>query len=250
MTSLNPDWLTAPKNPVLEENEIHVWLVGLERSAKERQRLFDILGDDETERARRFHFDRDRARFVVAHAALRLILSRYLRQRPDQLRFHSNDYGKPALGTNCDGGEDSLRFNLSHSEELALLAVGRARAVGVDIEYIRADVVREQVAECFFSRREVLMLRALPANLQPQAFFNCWTRKEAYIKARGEGLSLALEDFDVSLIPGERAELLSVRDNPQERGRWSLRELDVAQGYAAALAVEGHDWQLRCWREE
>ena len=250
MTSLNPDWLTAPKNPVLEEDEIHVWLVCLERSAKERQSLFDILGDDERERAGRFHFDRDRARFVVAHAALRLILAMHLRQRPDQLRFRSNDYGKPALETNCVGGEDLLRFNLSHSEELALVAVGLGRAVGVDIEYIRADVAREQVAERFFSPREVSMLRALPANLQPQAFFNCWTRKEAYIKARGEGLSLPLEDFEVSLVPGERAALLSVRDNPQESARWSLRELDACQGYAAALAVEGHDWHLRCWREE
>jgi 4'-phosphopantetheinyl transferase len=128
------------------------------------------------------------------------------------------------------------------------LAIGCGRDVGVDIEHIRADFAYEQIAERFFSRNEVAMLRALPLALQPGAFFDCWTRKEAYIKARGEGLSLALDGFDVSLVPEDQAALLSVRDHPEEAARWSVIGLAPGPGYAEALAVEGHDWRLRCWQ--
>jgi 4'-phosphopantetheinyl transferase len=249
MTSLDPLWLVAPQNPSLERDEVHVWLICLNQSAAEMQSLHSILAAEEMERARNFHFDHHRERYIVAHLALRLILGRYLGQRPERLRFRSNDYGKPALDME-EGSEsdESFHFNLSHSEEMALLAVGRGRDVGVDIECIRANFDHQQIAERFFSPREAATLCALPPNLQPEAFFNCWTRKEAYIKARGEGLSLALDGFDVSLIPGERAALLSVRDDPKETRRWSLRELPICPGYAAALAVEGHDWRLSCWR--
>ncbi|HEX8145170.1 MAG TPA: 4'-phosphopantetheinyl transferase superfamily protein [Pyrinomonadaceae bacterium] len=246
MSPLNPPWPPAPKNPRLEEDDVHVWLVGLKQAARDAQSVLGLLSEDERERARRFHFDHHRARFILAHAAQRLILSHYLRLSPAQLRFRFNPYGKPAL--DLPAGDDALQFNLSHSGELALLAIGRGRAVGVDIEHIRAEFAHEQIAERFFSQREVSMLRALPENLRPQAFFNCWTRKEAYIKALGEGLSLALDGFDVSLIPGEQAALLSVRDNPGEVARWSLRELAPGEGYAAAMAVEGQDWRLSCWR--
>jgi 4'-phosphopantetheinyl transferase len=120
--------------------------------------------------------------------------------------------------------------------------------VGIDLEYIRSDLQVEQLAERFFSRREIATLRTLPPEVQRQAFFLCWTRKEAYLKARGEGLSLPLDQFDVSLIPGEPAALLSTQRDPYEVSRWSLQELTPAPGYAAALAVEGHGWGLACWQ--
>ncbi|HEX8139722.1 MAG TPA: 4'-phosphopantetheinyl transferase superfamily protein [Pyrinomonadaceae bacterium] len=249
MTSLNPVWTAAPRSPRLEKNEIHVWLIQLGQPAQKLMSQHSILSAEERERASNFHFDHHRQRYIVAHLALRLILSQYQGESPDRLRFRSNAYGKPALDLEeVEGGCETLHFNLSHSEDLALLAVSRGRALGVDIESIRPDFAHQQIAERFFSEREAATLDALPRSLQPEAFFNCWTRKEAYIKARGEGLSLALDGFDVSLVPGERAALLSVRDDPEEALRWSLRELPIGPGYAGALAVEGHDWRLKCWR--
>jgi 4'-phosphopantetheinyl transferase len=141
-----------------------------------------------------------------------------------------------------------LSFNLTHSHQLALYAVTRRREIGVDLEYVRADFADEQIAERFFSPREVAALRTVPENLLKEAFFHCWTRKEAYVKAKGEGLSIPLDQFDVSLAPGEPALLLSTRDDPQEADRWSLQALFPGSGYVAALAVEGRTWRLKCWQ--
>jgi 4'-phosphopantetheinyl transferase len=131
---------------------------------------------------------------------------------------------------------------------VALYAVARGREVGIDLEFIRRDLEVEQIAERFFSRQEIATLRALPADLRRDAFFLCWTRKEAYIKARGEGLSLPLDQFDVSLIPGEPAALLSTRPDSDEALRWSLQELPLGSGYVAALAVEGRGRSFSCWQ--
>ena len=177
---------------------------------------------------------------------LRTILGHYLKMRPGQLRFRYSYYGKPYLAEE-DNRED-LRFNLSHSGDLVLIAVTRGRDVGVNIERIRQDVLDEGIAERFFSQLEVATLRSLPADLQAGAFFNCWTRKEAYIKARGEGLSLPLDKFDVSLAPGEPARLLETRIGSEETSDWSMQELAVGAGYAAALVVKGCDRQLKCLR--
>jgi 4'-phosphopantetheinyl transferase len=176
---------------------------------------------------------------------LRTLLGRYLDLEPNGLRFSYGSHGKPALAGECGGGK--VRFNLSHSHELALFAFTRGRVVGIDLERIRPDLVNEQIAERFFSPREIAMLRALPGSLEKEAFFTCWTRKEAYIKARGDGLSLPLDAFDVSLVPGEPAELLESRENSNEVSRWCLQELVPDPGYVAAIAVEGHLWQLKCW---
>lgn len=137
---------------------------------------------------------------------------------------------------------------MSHSHGLALCAVTRDREVGIDLEYIREDFASEETARHFFSPREIAMLCALPAAMRAEGFFNCWTRKEAYIKATGQGLSLPLRQFDVSLTPGEPASLLSTRENPQDASRWTLRELASGDGYVAATAVEGHGWALNCWQ--
>lgn len=174
------------------------------------------------------------------------MLGRYLNIPPEQLRFCYGPYGKPGLAEDSSGVP--IRFNMSHSHELALYAVTREREVGIDIEYRREDFASEQIAQQFFSHGEVAALRALPAQAQVEAFFNCWTRKEAYIKATGQGLSLPLDQFDVSLAPGEQAALLSRQDQPQEASRWTLQELAPGDGYAAAVAVEGSGWQLNCWQ--
>ncbi|HEV7217131.1 MAG TPA: 4'-phosphopantetheinyl transferase superfamily protein, partial [Chloroflexota bacterium] len=140
-----------------------------------------------------------------------------------------------------------LRFNLSHTDGLALLAVTRERELGIDVERVRKGIAREGIAERFFTTTEVADLRALPADSQDDAFFACWTRKEAYVKARGEGLSIPLDQFAVSLLPGEPAALLHVALDPDEVKRWSLHDLDAGPGYRAALLVEGHNPTLS-WR--
>ncbi len=230
---------------VLESSEVHVWRASLDRAAPVVQGLLKTLAPDERKRAERFYFQADRDHFIVARGTLRAILSRYLATVPDQVCFSYSRHGKPELAKEFD--RSWLRFNVSHSHGLALFAISRNREIGVDLEAIRPDVAGEKIAERFFSPQEVCVLRALPRDLQDEAFFNCWTRKEAYIKAKGEGLSMPLDTFDVSLVPGESASLLSTKAEPEEASRWSLRELFPAPGFAAAVAVEGKDWQLKCW---
>jgi len=237
-------WELAPVQPGARLDEVHVWRTVLTKTASEVESLSRLLAADEQRRAESFHFDRDRSHYIVARGILRNILGLYVRQPPDSLRFSYTPFGKPDL--HDAGSFETLRFNLSHAGAVVLYAVTRDREVGIDVEYVRADMDCEEIAEHFFSQREVETLRALPPDLQSRAFFNCWTRKEAYIKARGEGLSLPLDEFDVSLSPGEPAALLSASD-PQEVARWSLRELTLAPDYVAALACEGSDWRLRCW---
>jgi 4'-phosphopantetheinyl transferase len=239
-----PAWCLQPKTLVLGEDEVHVWRAALNLSASSVQSLQQTLAPDEQRRAERFHFRKDREHFIVAHGLLRIILGRYLDIKLSQLRFCYSPYGKPALAK--ESGGDALQFNLSHSHGMALYAVTRRRNIGVDIERVRTDWPSEQVAEQFFASSEVAQLRALPDNAWHEAFFRCWTRKEAYIKARGEGLSLPLDKFEVSLAPGEPAALLSTKGDPEEASRWSMKELRVGPGYAAALVVQGHDWQLIC----
>jgi phosphopantetheinyl transferase len=161
-----------------------------------------ILNPEETARADRFFMDVHRNRFIAGRALLRDLLAGYLGQPPEAIRFVYNEWGKPALAPGFAARD--LRFNLSHSQDLAMYAFVLERDVGVDLEMIRAEVANERVAENFFSPSEVATLRALPLEHQAEGFFNCWTRKEAYVKVRGQGLSIELKSFDISLIPGQR----------------------------------------------
>lgn len=228
---------------------MHVWRVSLKQPPEVLSALSAALAPEELERAARFHFSKDRDSFVVARGVLRDILGRYLGVRPGQVRFTYGEYGKPALAAETSGGLQ-LRFNLSHSHELACCAVAYGREVGVDVEYLNDRVEVMSLASHFFARGEVAALGALPPDQQLRGFFNCWTRKEAYIKARGEGLSHPLDAFTVSLEPGSPAELLSTERDPAEATRWSLTDLPFGDAYAAALACEGPApvLQWRDWR--
>jgi 4'-phosphopantetheinyl transferase len=138
-----------------------------------------------------------------------------------------------------------VNFNLAHSHGKAIYAFSRGRDLGIDLEFIREDFGGEEIAERFFSASEIAALKAVPVDLAKQAFFNCWTRKEAYIKARGEGLSMPLDVFDVSLSPGEAAALLCNHKEPAEVARWAMQELSVPAGYVAALVVEGDGFEVK-----
>ena len=246
ITSPAPPWQCPSDSLVLGCDEIHVWRSTLDHTPSQIQSFQHTLVADELARAERFYFARDRGHFIASRGMLRAILGRYVNRRPEDLSLCYGSHGKPALASEFDG--DAIRFNLSHSNGIVLYAFTRRRDVGVDIEHIRDDLEVAEIAERFFSRQEVATLRAILPALQRQAFFRCWTRKEAYIKARGEGLSLPLDRFDVSLAPGEPAAILGARPEPSEASRWSLHDLAPTPGYAAALAAEGHGWHVTCWQ--
>jgi 4'-phosphopantetheinyl transferase len=246
MTALGRIWRPPPADLTLSSGEVHVWRASLNVPAARIQSLQHTLATDELSKAERFCYQEARQHFIVARGLLRAILSRYLSMAPGRLRFRTNDHGKPYLAPMS--GQKTLNFNLSHSDGLALYAITCDREIGIDLERVRPVAEAEQFAARFFSAQENGVFRTLPVGLKREGFFTCWTRKEAYIKARGEGLSLPLDQFDVSLIPDEPAKLVSTRGDPREAWRWSLRELMPGPGYVAALAVEGRDWRLVCWQ--
>jgi 4'-phosphopantetheinyl transferase len=221
--------------PALRPETIHVWRIALDLPPDALARFRESLSADEQARADRFRFETHRDHFVAGRGALRAILSRYVGIAPDQLAFTYGPQGKPALSNAGDG----LEFNLTHSHGLALLALGPGGRIGIDLEQLRPMDDAERIAERFFSARERDALRAIPAEGKVEAFLRCWTRKEAFIKAIGEGFSMPLDRFDVSLDPGAGARLLSVADRPDEAARWTLIELDLAPGFLAAVAIQG-----------
>jgi 4'-phosphopantetheinyl transferase len=233
-----------PPGPLghLSPHEVHVWWANLGRPAEEVRELETLLSEDERRRADGFYFEKDREHYIVSRGTLRSIIGLYLDSSPARLRFSCNDFGKPFLAEEL--GRDGLSFNLSHSQGLALYGLTRGRKIGVDVEYVRPDVNVAGIAANFFSPREVAALNSLPPCDRRRAFFTCWARKEAYIKARGEGVSLPLDSFTVSLKPGEPAALLDVAGDPLETARWQFHDLAPAPDYAAAVAAEGHDWRL------
>ncbi len=231
-------WI-SPADPVrLAEKEIHIWRIRLDPTPNDLTRHVAQLDPDERARAGRFHFPHDRARFIAAHSALRVILSRYLDVRPVDLAFGYTRFGKPFIQEPPQPDPKLLAFNMSHSHDVALVAVGRDCALGIDIERIRPELAEQHIAERFFAPSEVTALRHLPSEAQAEAFFNCWTRKEAFVKARGEGLSLPLDRFAVSLTPGAPAVLLAINDDPHEAGQWHMQALMPWPGYAAALVTD------------
>src|SRR6185295_13768703 len=224
----------------LDVTEVHLWQASLDGRPAD---IFEsFLSPDELERANRFHFLKDRTHFVVARGLLRNLLAAYLGVNCAQLNLSYGAKGKPFLLLD---GQTQINFNLSHSHGRAAFAFSRGRDLGVDLEYVKDDFDDELIASRFFSRAEVFALRTVSAELRKQAFFNCWTRKEAYIKARGEGLSMPLDQFDVSLAPGEAAALLRNHKEPGETTRWSMRSVNVPSGYAGAVVVSGQDWKLK-----
>jgi 4'-phosphopantetheinyl transferase len=232
--------------PLATEGEVHVWLARLDRGPDEIRALGGILSEDERFRAERFCFPRDRDRFIAGRGILRTILAEYLNREPGQLRFASNPYGKPALAA-VPEESPPLCFNVTHSEGLALYAVTRTREVGIDLEWAHRELDLQAIAERFFSPREAAGLGALPPEARREAFFACWTRKEAYVKARGQGLSLALDGFSVSLAVGGPPEHLRAAGNAHGADDWSVYGFTPVAGYSAALAVASPAWTMQ-WR--
>lgn len=218
--------------PTLAPRTAQVWLGATDWSADRAAAATLTLSPDERARAARFHFEHDRIRFIAAHATLRKLLARYLDVPPEQLAFASGPAGKPFLV-----GHERLAFNMSHSGDLALYAFAAAGPVGVDIERVAPDIEHDLIAEHAFSAAERQALRGLPRDVRPEAFTNCWARKEAYIKATGHGVSRGLDHFDVTLAPGEPASLLADRLEADAIEQWRMIALDPRPGYVGALVV-------------
>ncbi len=237
-------WKTAPEQLELTFGEMHVWGVSLLPAAPLLKRFKDTLSPDEHTRVKRFKFPRLRRRFIASQGYLRHILGRYLQQPPHALEFQRTERGKPFLSI---PQAHNVCFNVSHSHDMAVYGIMLEHEIGIDVEYLRPMPDAEQIATRFFSASEQVSLLALPAEQRVPAFFRCWTRKEAFIKAIGEGLYYPLDKFSVSLTPNEPARLLTVADKPEEAACWSLHEFKPAPDYIAALAVRSPVTHIKYW---
>jgi len=233
----------VPRGYAVSPRDLHVWMRRLGTSGPHLQAMMDILSAEERQKAERFYFQADRERHVVGRALVRVLLGRLLAIKPDEIEFRYSEAGKPSLV----GAQNSAdyQFNVSHSGDLILVAVTARRAIGVDVERIREDVELDAIAARFFSQRERADLAAVSPDQRRGAFFACWSRKEAFIKATGAGLGRPLDAFDVSVRPDEPAMLRETRPDRAEAARWVIRDLDVGPDHKAAVAVEGSGWELK-----
>ena len=213
------------------QDQVHVWMVQLDLPDKYLQILKSVLSKEEQKRAARFYFEKDRRHYIAARGQLKILLGKYLDKNPTEFNFKYNEHGKPFYQ------RTGIQFNVSHSNKLGLIGFDPATPVGVDIEWKRPDFARLKTAQRFFSAGEVKELESLPKEQIHDAFFNGWTRKEAYIKALGKGLAIPLSKFQVSLAPGKPAALIETKHDPGQAEKWKLFAVKVPDGYAGAVMV-------------
>lgn len=235
-------WSSAKHMELICSNEVHVWRVCIDSPTIQSESLVEILSADELARAARFRFERDQKRFMAARGILRKILGGYLEEHPQKIRFDYTSYGKPMLAT--DSAPNALRFNLSHAGAFVLFAVTYGNNIGIDMERIRDDVPIAQIAQRFFSLGENRSLERMDENKRKEVFFQYWTRKEAVLKAMGEGLSFPMEQLDVSLISGRVLSPITLLDGQRENSSWYVQDLFPGRDYAAAIALEQGDCDL------
>jgi 4'-phosphopantetheinyl transferase len=237
------DWLSAWPT---RQFEVHIWAIPLRASSAALETLESHLSPSERERAGRFHSRLHRDRFITGRGWLRALLARYLEAEPRDLEFVYGPQGKPSVQTREK--DQGVEFNLAHSDELALLAVTREAAVGIDVERLRPLEEADDLVARFFSERESAAFCRLPREEKLAAFFNLWTRKEAWLKATGEGIAHSLQEVEVSFLPGEAARLLAVPGRIGSATGWTLHDLAPAPGFAGALAIRAPAATLRCWK--
>jgi 4'-phosphopantetheinyl transferase len=228
----------------LAPNEVQVWRATLDASQEDIGKFMRVLSAEERAHAQGFHFAADSRRHIIGRGLSRTLLGHCLARPADEVEFEYNGFGKPRLAADL---RSSIEFNISHSGDLVLVALTLGRAVGIDVERMQSRMATEEIATRFFSPNECQTLFSLVPELQCEAFFSCWTRKEAYLKARGDGLSLPLDTFDVAFAPGEEPRLLATRHDPGEAHRFTMRAPDPGHGCKAALVAEGSGWKLTCW---
>jgi 4'-phosphopantetheinyl transferase len=228
--------------PPLSGDDVHVYLVAIPGTGLAGLPWSDLLSAAERARAVRFHFDQHRERFVASRALLRLILARYVGADPARVEFCAGLLGKPELAEPFS--QSAVRFNASRSGDVAVFAIARAREVGIDVEQCRAMPDLEQVVPGALTAHENALLLSLPPGARQAAFLHAWTQKEAYLKARGEGLARSPKEVEVAFVQQAAAGLRSDTSDPDAIALWTVTDLPAPEGYLAALAVEGHQWQL------
>ena len=227
--------------------EVHLWRVDLEAVASGEARWGQLLSSDEQARAQAYRFPSDRQRYITVRALLRTLLGAYTGRDPRDLVFSYSDKGKPALIPT--GGDPEIQFNVSHSGGASLLAFATRRDLGVDVESLHRKIEHDAIARRFFSTREQQQFSEIAPQDRSAAFFRCWTRKEAYLKATGAGLSLPLGQFDVSIAEADTDSLLETRPDPAEASRWTLAEVPAGAGFVGALCARGKGWRLKSWSD-
>jgi 4'-phosphopantetheinyl transferase len=223
----------------LPPDEVHVWVARLDEIARRAASLKETLSEEESKIAGRFYFEQDRIRYVTALGVLRSILGFYLCTDPKQIEFGREKRNKPVLSGKF--APDRIQFNMSRSKELALYAFARDRSLGVDIEKMESIPEMDRIVNRFFTPREIQDYNGLPATARLEAFFRCWARKEAFLKATGDGLYRPLNSFSVSLLPEEQSHVTDADGTKHIAPRILLHDLHVEKGFAAAVAVEGFD---------
>jgi 4'-phosphopantetheinyl transferase len=232
-------WTSALRPLALAQHELHVWRSALDVAPALTYRLESTLNADEKERADKFLVPQARERFVASRGILRQLLATYLEIEPEKVEFVYGLQGKPMLSSVHDS---KVCFSVSHSREMGLFTFASDGEVGVDIEQVKPDFNGMEIASHFFSSEEIAALAKLPPELRVEAFFGCWTRKEAYVKARGQGLGIPLRSFTVSFADSNQL----LRD---ETGvAWSCYALEPAPGFAGAVVAVGENWSLKCWQ--
>lgn len=241
-------WRSQPSALAVAAGEVHLWRLPLKLSAGKVACLWNWLAEDEQARANRYKIERIRRRFIAARGQLREILAKYLETSPDRIEFRYESLGKPYLAPQWS--DSDLHFNLSDSHEMALCAVTVGKELGTDVERIRVVQNFDDLAERFFANSEILQLNRMDLRERLLGFFNCWTRKEAYLKAVGSGLSFPLNKLEVSVVPGEPARLLKLNGSSQQARGWQMDAIVPVPGYVAALAIKSPITRLVCYSFE
>ena len=245
MSTDESEWRQAVPGKLINSNEVHVWRVLIDSTTVQIENLKEILSSDELVKAGRFHFEKDQKRFIAARGILRRILGHYLDMNPHDIRFEYTSHGKPLLAG--ISGNDTISFNLTHSGAFALYAITRGKDIGIDIERVRDDVDMYQITQRFFSQGEINSLKQIDENKRLELFFQYWTRKEAFLKAMGEGITFPMEQCDVSLVNGRVLSPVTLLGINRENSCWHVQDLFPGRVYTAAIAVEGGDWDISCW---
>jgi len=235
-------WVNSPDNLILSEDEAHIWRADLDLNECFQSSFLKLLSSDEKNRAKKFRFAKDSQNFIAARGILRVLIGKYLEINPAEISFQYSEFGKPSIANN-----NSLQFNISHSQNIALFAFTKKFNIGVDVEFVNPKIEVQDIATRFFSTNEIKNLLALPEKQQTLGFFYCWTRKEAFIKAVGEGLSFPLDKFEVSLEPNKPAKLLAINRQPKDAAKWSIYSLSPEPNFVGSLVIEGLVEKVKCW---
>jgi 4'-phosphopantetheinyl transferase len=246
MSATNQSWLSPPDQISLLKNDIHIWRVKLNKFFSKVKEYCEILSDDEYRRAERYYFYRDKKRYIISRGVLRTIIGKYyIGVEPGCIKFYYGNHGKPYLSKIFEGG--TLQFNRADSNGIAVYAFTKINEIGIDLEYMRSMPDADQIVKGSLSEYEKDAFKSLSESQKYEAFFNCWTRKEAFIKATGKGLYYPLDQFDVSMAPDQPARLISINENRLEAAKWTLIDLRPEFGYSAAVALEGVCEDFRLW---